>query len=163
MNKYQDRYLEHQKRKKELLELMAKRESLRDLKKGVDPEFYEGLDGVLDLCPSSCDRKAIITRWFDDRKHLEIIGGLLKGGVGWAHRADRIVLLFGEKEAYAGINEVSFMPYLDAGVCIQQAYLYATANDVKCCFINPSCNDLNYLQILCETDGVFCGALAFGK
>jgi hypothetical protein len=156
MDKYQLRYTEHQKRKKELLTMMAKRESLRDLKCGVDPKFYEELEKVIRLCPSSCDRHGVEIEWVTERKDKELASGHLVGGVGWIHRADRIALLWGRKLAYKSPNE-PMMPYLDAGVIIQQCYLFAQCSGVKMCYVNPNVN-----KPIKETDDVFCGAIAFG-
>jgi hypothetical protein len=162
-DKYQCRYLKHQTDKKKLLQLISKRESWRDFKTGVDPVFYDGLVSVLDKCPSSCDRKGVEMTFVSDRKNKEILSGLLPGGVGWIHRADRIGLLWGRCLAYKSPNE-PMMPYLDAGVIINQSYLFATCSGVKCCYVNPNCNDIDYFKETFnnDTDDYFCGALIFG-
>lgn len=154
MDKYQERYLKHQQDKKKLLELMNKRESNRDLKCGVDEKFYDELEKVIDTCPSSCNRKGVEIEWVKERRDKELLSGMLVGGVGWIHRADRILLLHGRIQAYKSPNE-GFMPYIDAGVIVQQIYLYATANNVKVCYVNPNTNSK-------IGDDIFCGAIAFG-
>jgi len=154
MDKYQEKYLKHQQDKKKLLEMMNKRESNRDFKTGVDPKFYDELEKVIDLCPSSCNRKGVEIQWVRERASKELLSGALVGGVGWIHRADRIALLWGRKLAYKSLNE-SYMPYIDAGVILQQIYLYATVNNVKVCYVNPNTN-------VSLGDDVFCGAIAFG-
>jgi len=155
MDYYQVRYELHQKKKKALLELMNKRESLRNLKSGVDEKFYDELERVIQLCPSSCDRHGVEIEWVIKRKDKELLSGYLVGGVGWIHRADRIALLWGRKLAYKSPNE-PMMPYLDAGVIIQQCYLFSACSGVKMCYVNPN------LNAPLPSDDVFCGAIAFG-
>lgn len=155
MDKYQKRYIAHQKKKKKMLELMAKRESHRILEKGVPKSFYEELSKVIKLCPSSCDRKGIEIEWVEERKYKELLSGILVGGVGWIHRADRIALLFARNKAYKSPNDKPNM-YLDAGIIVQQCYLFTQCSGFKMCFVNPNIN----LPLSKDT---FVGAIAFGK
>jgi hypothetical protein len=162
MDRFQERYLKHQNKKKNLMELMARRRSYRFLEKGIDGKFYEELEGIIGLCPSSCDRKGIDIQWFDHRAYLELLSGVLRGGVGWAHRADKIGLLWARREAYKSPNDTPNM-YLDAGVILQQAHLFCEANDVGMCFVNPNVNSDEVLKLVTGQDDVLCGALVIGK
>lgn len=162
---HQDRYLAHQDRKKEvLLGLMRERHSHRVFAEGkVDEETVSLLRETVLLCPSSCDRKAIRLVRINDRDSKALLGGVLVGGVGWIHRAPEIFLLMADRDAYLAQGEIQFMPYLDAGVVVQQLYLCATALDLACAFCNPSIRQQNqehFQKVFGE--GIFCGAFAFG-
>ena len=102
MDKYQTRYLQHQKRKKKSLsKLMKKRHSERIFSdKKVPDRLVKKIINLSTLAPSSCDRKAVEIKVIDSRDDKQLLGGLLVGGVGWIHRADRILLLLADKEAY---------------------------------------------------------------
>lgn len=161
-NKYQKRYLKHQKRKKEVLtDIIAERHSERqfgDLEIDIKPIIK-----AIEQAPSSCDRKAISYKIITERYEKNLLSGLLVGGTGWIHRADKIVLLFANSIAYKGKDEIDYMPYLDAGVIIGQVYLQATANDYAICFCNPHSE---YKDVLIDKFGeegfIFCGAIAIG-
>ena len=58
------------------------------------------------------------------------------------------------------------MPYLDAGVIVQQVYLACTELDIGCCYVNPNMRN-NHAKFFEETfmpnpDHRFCGAMALG-
>jgi len=127
----------------------------------VDKEVLESI--LQDLCktPSSCNRQTISLMVIEDRDRKELLSGLLVGGVGWIHRADKILLLFANGEAYK--ENLFYMPYLDAGVMIQQLYLSCTANNVSCCYINPNIREINQEHFKKTFSNlIFCGALALG-
>lgn len=88
------------------------------------------------------------------------------GGRDWLSEAQVILLLFADMIAYKSPAEVGFMPYLDAGVVVENVYLVATALDIGVCYVNPN--------ILVDGRAVFdgqfnprglrfCGAMALGR
>jgi len=175
MDKYQERYLKHQARKKEMLTPAYKEEHNKQKK---NPKFNDVLSGrqstrvfgegevpllgiisSAELAPSSCDRKGVFTKVIDSRKDKALLGGLLVGGVGWIHRADCIVLLLADMTAYKSPNERDFMPYLDAGVLAQTIMLQAEALNIASCFVNPNLN----APLDLKENELFCGAIALGN
>lgn len=142
---YQKRYLEHQKEKKEeLMAIMKDRHSNRRFSdKEVPQEVIEELLKVIDLAPSSCDRKAIKVKTITDRDQKALLGGILVGGVGWIHRAPVILLITADPKAYKSTDEKAFMPYLDGGIVSQQLALMATTLGVHGCFANPNIREFN--------------------
>ncbi|MBQ3293316.1 nitroreductase family protein [Candidatus Saccharibacteria bacterium] len=142
---YQERYLRHQQEKKaELIEIMKERHSNRRFSdKPIPNEVIEELIKVVDLAPSSCDRKAIKVKVITDKDKKALLGGILVGGVGWIHRAPAILLITADPNAYKAGNEIDFMPYLDGGVVSQQLALMATALGIHGCFANPNIRDFN--------------------
>jgi len=165
LDPYQIRYTEHQERKKKILiEIMKDRHSDRmfsDLP--VEQEKINQLVGVVGLCPSSCDRKAVSVMVIDDRDRKSLLGGILVGGVGWIHRASHILLIQADPIAYKAGNEIEFMPYIDGGVVAQQLYLMATTLELSCCFVNPNIREMNqehYHKIF--GDKILIGAFAVG-
>lgn len=163
MDKYQTRYLQHQKRKKKsLIKLMKKRHSERIFSdKKVPDRLVKKIINLSKLAPSSCDRKAVEIKIIDSRDDKQLLGGLLVGGVGWIHRADKILLLLASKEAYK--ENLDYMPYLDAGVMINQIYLICSELNLKCCYVNPNVreNHLRYFQDFIDNK-LFCGAIGVG-
>lgn len=165
VDKYQARYTAHQARKAQVLhEIMMERHSDRVFdNRPVEDEELQDMLSAIELCPSSCDRKAIGPIAVTQRDEKALLGGMLVGGVGWIHRAPAIILLIADATAYKAGDEVKFMPYLDAGVIIQQMYLTATSLGLKGCFVNPNIRDMNkkhFQEVF--GDGIFCGAFAFG-
>ena len=112
--------------------------------------------------PSSCNRQAVSIKIIDDRSEKDILSGLLVGGVGWCHRADKIILLFAHKEAYK--EKLDYMPFLDAGIIIFNTYLACEAIGLGCCFINPNIRE-NNIEFFKNRFGkeIFCGAIAVGN
>lgn len=166
-DRYQKRYIAHQKRKKEaLIEIMKERHSNRRFSdKEVPQELIDELLDMKNLAPSSCDRKAILPVVVTDRDAKSLLGGLLVGGVGWIHRAPVIILLFGDLVAYKAGDEYTYMPYLDAGCAIQQLYLTATAQGLHCAYSNPNIREDNKKFFYERYGGdnlLFCGAFAVG-
>ena len=165
MDKYQERYTKHQERKKNVLvEIMKQRHSDRMFGDTPLPrKLVESLLKVTDYCPSSCNRKGVYPLAVYDRDSLALLGGLLVGGVGWIHRAPAVVLLFADPLAYKAPGEVEYMPYLDAGVMVQQLYLVATAMGLSCCYVNPNIRVANK-DFFAQRFGshIFCGAFAIG-
>lgn len=166
MDKYQLRYTAHQKRKKEtLIEIMKLRHSDRMFGENPpSPEAIIDLCTNISYCPSSCDRKAISLKIITDRDEKALLGGLLVGGTGWIHRAPIILLIFADPVAYKAGDEIVFMPYLDAGVVIQQLYLTATAHNLACAYANPNIREMNkdhFKKVF--GDQIFCGAFAVGE
>jgi nitroreductase len=162
---YQERYLAHQARKRDvLIEIMRQRHSDRmfsDEKPSADS--LAAILGTKELCPSSCDRQAISVRIVESRDELALLGGVLVGGVGWVHRAPVVLLLFADPAAYKAGDEIEYMPYLDAGVVVQQFWLAATAEGLASAYVNPNVRPMNrehFHQVF--GDGIFCGAFALG-
>jgi nitroreductase len=146
------------------MEIMKERHSLRVFRdERVPDETVAELVKSVIYCPSSCDRKAIRIVRINDRDNKALLGGILVGGTGWIHRAPEIFLLMADREAYKALGEVQYMPYLDAGVVVQQLYLCATALGLASTFCNPSIREVNkehFHKVF--GDGIFCGAFAFG-
>jgi len=163
---YQKRYLEHQKRKKEVLAQITKERHSNRVFSGtpVDDKAIKELMGSTFNCPSSCARKGILLDVISERDKKDLLSGLLVGGVGWMHRASHVLLLFGDPLAYKVTEEVSYMPYLDAGFVAHQLYLAATVLELKCCFVSPKIRDMNkeYFQKVFG-DKIFCGAFVVGR
>ena len=162
---YQDRYLAHQARKRAvLIELMRERHSSRMFdERPVPPELVEEILATRKLCPSSCDRQGVGVRVVTERDELALLGGVLVGGVGWIHRAPVVALLFADPLAYKAGDEVSYMPYLDTGVVVQQLYLAATAAGLATAYVNPNIRPINkshFAEVF--GDGIYCGAFVMG-
>lgn len=184
---YQERYLEHQKRKKESLqgkyekektysesEIKTVKEVFKNRKSsrvfnGESVNLKEILE-MVETSPSSCDRKGVIYKIIEEREDKELLSGLLVGGVGWVNRADKIILLYSDMKAYQSQAEKDFMPYLDAGVMIQSFYLACEVLGVKVCYVNPNIREQNrdyfmsiFFPELVSTDYRFLGAVVLGK
>ena len=84
---YQKRYLAHQEDKKhQLIAIMKQRHSNRMFsKEEISDDIINQLVEVVDLAPSSCDRKAVKVKIIKDKDQKALLGGLLVGGVGWIH------------------------------------------------------------------------------
>jgi len=182
MDKFQERYLKHQQHKKEQLISSYGGKPIKHVKdiKNVYLELLKGrrsqrifnseivtgeeLDFILDCLiesPSSCNRQPISIKIVEDRNSKELLGGLLVGGAGWCHRANKIILLFANEEAYK--EKLDYMPYLDSGVLISNIYLSCESLNIGCCFINPNIREENK-EIFEDRFGdmLFCGAVAIG-
>jgi nitroreductase len=155
----------HQRRKKgQILEIMRRRYSERIFS---DREVeIEKIQVILEMCenvPSSCNRRAIDIKVIDSRDDRQILSGLLVGGVGWIHRASKILLLIADMRAYK--EQLFYMPYLDAGVIVQQIYLVCTELGLGCCFVNPNIRVDHYPlfdTLFCGPEKTFCGVVAIG-
>jgi len=162
---YQERYVAHQSRKRDvLIELMRERHSTRMFDDTPIPDdIVAGVISTKDLCPSSCDRQGVTTRIVTARDEKELLGGVLVGGVGWIHRAPTVILLFGDPVAYKAGDEATYMPFIDAGVVVQQFYLAATAYGLHCSYVNPNIRLHNRSHFAAVFgDGIYCGAFAMG-
>jgi nitroreductase len=113
-------------------------------------------------CPSSCNRQAIKLKVIRSKDEIRLLETLLSGGEGWCDKADKIILIFGEKSAY-NPDEI-YIPYLDAGTKIQQISLTCAAMGIKCCYISLNIAEENK-NTFRERFGyeIFCGAMAVGK
>lgn len=163
---YQERYLAHQARKKEILKrIIEERHSDRVFSdEDIPRSVIEEIVATTDLCPSSCDRHGVHVTIVDQRDDKALLGGILVGGVGWINRAKYVLLLMGDPLAYKAGDEATYMPYLDAGVMVQQLGLATTAYDLAGCYVNPNIREQNikhFHDIFGE--GIFCGAYAIGK
>lgn len=183
---YQERYLAHQERKKEILtntygvedfrvytqkekdlffEMLANRCSQRAFnKEKID---LDTIIWAIDRAPSSCNRQGVRPVIVQERDAKDLLSGLLVGGVGWINRAHTVLLLQADMLAYKSPAERDNMPYLDAGVIVQTAYLTCEALNHGCCFVNPNVRedhqDFFNEHFGFDEDHVFCGALAIGK
>lgn len=164
---YQERYTAHQKRKKSQLKKMLDSRSSQRI---FNDKKIHGNDIMYILrymakVPTSCGREAIYAKVIEDRTKKELLGAFLVGGVGWVHKADKIILIFADKSAYKAGDEIKFMPYLDAGTVLATAYLLCEEKGIGCCFVNPNVRQGNR-EMFDKTFGVggviFCGALAIG-
>lgn len=177
MDPYQEAYLAHQERKKEvLIRLMEERHSERMFSdEPVDDELLQQILETRLAAPSSCDRHGVHISVERERDRKALLGGLLVGGVGWIHRAPVILTFWGDPVAYKAGNEREWNPFLDAGFLGEQIFLYVTAIGLKACFVNPQVRDFNqqhFQNVFSpmfgpEDDdlapiGIYCGAMAIG-
>lgn len=185
---YQERYESHQKRKKEMLasnygeakfrrynrkervlffDILENRCSQRIFnKEEITDEELKIMTEAINLSPSSCNRKGIYIKKITERGDKETLGGLMVGGTGWMHRANIILLLIADMKAYKNPDEKHFMPYLDAGVIIQTAYIASEVLNIGCCFVNPNVREKNrefFKKRFDIKEELFCGAIALGK
>jgi len=184
MDVFQERYTKHQEDKAKqlksgygidkpelspsfqqyLLAIVEHRASQRNFNK--EPVTFEELEYILYVVghsPSSCDRHAIRIKVIEDRDSKELLGGILVGGVGWIHRADKILLLLADTTAYK--EGLDFMKYLDAGVVAMNIYLACEVLSVGACFVNPNIRENNkdiFRKIIPDSNLVLCGAMPVG-
>lgn len=165
LDHYQARYVAHQARKRNtLLQIMWERHSDRMFTTTpVEGDMRAALLEVVDLCPSSCNRRGVQPRPVDSRDELELLGGLLVGGVGWIHRAPLVLLLMADPLAYKAGPEAQWMPYLDAGVMVQQLLLRATDLGLASAYANPNIRAQNLAHFRAMFGHhIFAGAVAVG-
>lgn len=167
MDKYQDRYVKHQAKKKQtLIEIMKQRHSNRMFQDAPVPDYLINTIKEMSLkCPSSCDRKgAYIHQVVTERDKKAVLGGVLVGGVGWVHRAPSVILFAADLTAYK--ENLDYMPYLDIGVMVQQTYLVTTELGLSGTYINPNIRkpDLAYFKerFGYDENEIFGGAFAIG-
>lgn len=185
---YQDRYVKHQKKKKKQLaysagdityphvttqeleafeNILSLRRTQRTFVTSTIPDkCIQKLLKHIQTTPSSCNRQAISLKLVEGRHKKELLSGLLVGGVGWCHRAGAILLIFADPQAYKAPGEILFMPYLDAGVVINQVYLSATALNLGAGYINPNIREENrryFDENFNQELKIFCGAFALGE
>lgn len=180
MDEFQKRYLDHQERKTKSLEsfdginkieyseeeknvlfkILSNRRSQRIFNDElVMPEDVNLIKKAIRLSPSSCNRQAIYVSIVDS--HLA--ERFLVGGSRWINKANRVLFLFADKNAYKSPNEKGFMPFLDAGFVGENIYLMCEALGLGCCFVNPNIREENkekFTQLF--GDDYFCGAFAIG-
>ena len=184
---YQQRYIEHQAKKRQqlapssgetdwkkysaeeiaaLFAVLKNRRTQRTFNSSpITQEEMDKLAKAMAASPSSCNRQAIVGRVISERDEKELLSGLLVGGVGWSHRADKIVILFADQRAYKSPAEQAFMPYLDAGARIMTMYVATEAIGVGAAYINPNIREANKELFAKRFGGeglIFCGAMALG-
>lgn len=184
---YQTRYEAHQLKKKDQLayskgesyeslptELLESFESIIKARRTqrvfnsstIESSLVERMMHHVSLCPSSCNRQAISIKVIGDRHKKELLSGLLVGGVGWCHRANVILLIFADQQAYKAPGEINFMPYLDAGVIIHQLYLSGAALNIGTGYVNPNIREENkkyFNENFNQNEYIYCGAMALGN
>ena len=185
MDEFQKRYEEHQERKKKQLQdetgrfgklnrkrtkeefetflsILYKRRSIRRFNdKEITPLEMKFIDLAVVKTPSSCNRQAVYIKEVDP----EIIERYLVGGKGWINNADKVILIFADKDAYKSPNEKAFMPYLDGGHVGQSIYLMCEAIGIGACFVNPNIREENkedFNNIFNPNGDYFCGSFALG-
>jgi nitroreductase len=159
---YQDRYLRHQARKKLQL-LLAFRRSQRVFNgKPIDDNVFHDILFTATTSPSSCNRHGLKLKVIRERRDKELLGGLLVGGVGWVHRADRIILFLADPVAYASPNEKEFMHYADVGFTALPMWLMAEGYGLGAAYINPNLVNKAVFDEYFGKGLIFCGALALG-
>lgn len=181
MDKYQERYQNHQERKtaslekfegtkkkeytKEQLEvfksILENRRSQRIFNDiPLTKTELEFIEEAVRLAPSSCNRQAVYIRYID----RDIAERLLVGGKRWINKADTVLLIFASAEAYKSPNEKGFMPFLDTGFVGQNIYLASEVLGIGCCFVNPNIREENkeeFVQMF--GNDYFGGAVALGN
>lgn len=187
MDKFQKRYLDHQFRKKRMIEhfeggektfygievqgdifnVLTNRRSQRHFtNQPVADNEIEYILEAIRISPSSCNRQAITVRIYRTVQDKDKIQELLVGGVSWIAGADIIMLLFADPIAYKSPNEKEFMHWLDAGVCVQSVYIACEVLGLGCCFVNPNIRPEDrdeFHHNYNPKDRIFCGALAIGN
>lgn len=179
---YQERYLKHQAKKKEQLAIgkgekctplptnatlqrvLSFRRSQRVFNGENIPDsvFNQILESAT-TAPNSCNRHGIRMKVVAERYDKEFVSGLLIGGVGWIHRADKIVSFWADKTAYASPNEKAFMHYCDVGFTAMNMWLTAESLNVGASYINPNTAHPDVLaKYFGASNHIFCGALVFG-
>lgn len=182
---YQQRYKSHQWRKRNQLtfgegdseyrkwnkkekgtvkELLSSRASQRVFNSNIIEE--DVLNEILNQAtsaPSSCNRHGISLKVVRDRHEKELLNGLLVGGIGWVYRADTVILLFADPEAYKSPYEKEFMHYCDVGFTVMPMWYTAESLNVGAAYINPNIRP-QYKKIMSEYfgKGIFVGAFALG-
>lgn len=185
MDIYQERYLKYQKERGETLEnrngvkylkhqesfdyfwnVLKSRRSQRIFNdEEIDCGRTEVLAEAVNSAPSSCNRQAVSVKLVDNNIDIKSLGELLVGGSGWLEKADLIFLLFTDMDAYKSPAEIDFMPYLDAGMVVENLYLTAEALNIGSCFVNPNIREENktkFQEEFNKSNLRFCGAMAFG-
>lgn len=185
MDKYQIRYLNHQKNKKEILmgksklvktsKLKLKKAFLSLIQHRQSQRLFNGIKitkeqlDYINYCitetPSSCNRQAIKIKIIRSAKNKKKLEELLVGGTGWISGSDIIFLLFADMNAYKSPAEVDFMPYLDAGFIGMNIYYASESIGVGCCFVNPNIREEKkiFFDELFNDSYRFCGACAIGN
>ena len=179
---YQERYLAHQERKRKILSgdgmtenytiegdifsVIEARVSQRIFNdEPIIPTDLTKIYESIRLAPSSCNRQAILIKPITlepDRRRLD---ALLVGGKNWLTGAKVVLLLFADMIAYKSPAEIEFMPYLDAGVIVENVYLVATVLGIGVCYVNPNIRKENRTRFdrRFNLRGLrFCGAIALG-
>lgn len=182
MDKFQERYEQHIKRKNDSLidfdgndniqyslleqtalkEMMINRRSQRIFNNdNLSITDITWIKQAIKTAPSSCNRQAIYIKSVNPKE----IEKFLVGGKRWIDNANTVFLIFASRHAYKNPVEIPYMPYLDAGFVGQNIYLMCEALNIGCCFVNPnivvdeqSKFDLDYNK----EDNIFCGAVALG-
>jgi nitroreductase len=177
MDIFQERYLTHQERKKHLedntseeriisnnyFEVLENRRSQRIFNdKPVDQDTLSAIINSGLHAPSSCNRQAVYVKYIDN----DLAERLLVGGKKWINKADKVIGIFADKEAYKSPNEKDFMPYLDGGVIMQTMCLTAEYFGVGSCIVNPNIREENkceFNDLYNPKGNYFCGAIALGR
>jgi len=186
---YQQRYLAHIQRKKQVLALgkrpstcivciepnpepklpaiIKARHSQRTFNSAVltNTELHILYEAAR-LAPSSCNRQAIMLKSISDWGLKQQLDDWLVGGRHWIGEADTILLLFADMAAYKSPFERDFMPWLDAAFVASNICLAATGLGVGACFVNPNIRQANkssFDMVFNPRDLLFCGAVALGN
>jgi len=174
---YQERYLEHIRRKQAFLaspndgqrtfwDILSGRMSQRSFTgKPLTEGDLSYLYDAIRLAPSSCNRQAILVQPITAYPDISFLCDILVGGKGWLSSAPMVMLLFADPLAYKAPGEADYMPYLDAGVAAGSVYLAAEALGVGCCYVNPNIRTEDLAEFddrFNPLDLRFVGALALG-
>ena len=183
MDEYQERYMEHQDRKKKMLdsepdgakifyniseilkilEIMENRRSQRNfIEKPIKEVDIEVIKKAVSYAPSSCNRQAVYLKEIEPYEFEELFVGARK----WSLKANKIYLIFAAKEAYKSPNEKAFMPYLDAGFVAQNIYLISEVLGIGSCFVNPNIRQENVRKFNDNfniDNDYICGAMVLGN
>lgn len=168
---YQERYKRHQEKKKRQLTLSeGKTDNSKDRRSQrvfnsipIEQNILDKILKVAETAPSSCNRHGLKMKIVSEREEKELLSGLLVGGVGWIHRADKIILFLADKVAYKSPNERDFMHYCDVGFLAMSLWLEAEKHGVGACYINPNITHKDIFTVKFGGDYIFCGALVLGN
>jgi len=180
MDEFQDRYLEHQNRKKDFIEnqlghykigyekkekqafnkVLRNRRSQRVfIKEEVSDELINELCEAVRISPSSCNRQAVYIR----ETSPEYAEQMFVGAKNWSKNANRVLMLFADKIAYKSPNEKAFMPFLDMGYAGQSVCLMAETLELGLCFVNPNIREENRQEFIDKYgDDYFGGSFIIG-
>ena len=183
MDRHQERYLQHQERKRkeiagnltkerfaryddDLFTIMYNRKSRRTFNGKLTNYDKGAISTAIDYAPSSCNRKGVFAVFIENTEQIETIAANLVGGTGWADKANAMLLFMANTIAYKAPGEIEYMPYLDTGFIAQNVYLASEYLELSACFINPNIREENkeafYREFVPEGH-LFCGAMALGK
>jgi nitroreductase len=182
MDKYQERYLDHLERKKfqvntypcdidmylyqRFPDVLYSRRSIRVFSDShisddtLDTILHQALES-----PSSCNRQCIKVKVIRNKDQKDSLNYLFVGGAGWIRGADIILLLFADMQGYKSPNEVSYMPYLDAGVMAMTICYASEYLGLGTCIVNPNIKQDNLLEFNTKFNPLgykFCLAIALG-
>jgi len=186
MDKYQEKYEEHQSNKTNIIEnnvgdeyiyireqqdlcvlidIISRRRSQRIYNDKEITKFeLENIKTAFNNAPTSCNRQQTYMKVIDNQWQKDRLETLLVGGKRWVNKAQLIILLFTDMLAYKSPIEKGYMPYLDIGHASQNILLMCEALNIGSCFINPNVSNWEEFNLTFNEKGLlFGGAIVIGR